>query len=457
MAALIREGALSPVELLDAHLRQIDACNPGVNAFVAVREVEARAEARECEAAIRGAEAPGALHGIPLTVKDSFDVAGLPTRAGSRLRSATAAAHDAPEVARLRAAGAIILGKTNTPELLANFETDNFLTGRTNNPWNLERTPGGSSGGEAAAIAACCSAGGLGTDGGGSIRIPSHFCGIAGLKTTPGRIPVGGHFPALGHPGGLLTVAGPMARDARDLRLLFGVLAGYDAEDPFSVPVPLREPSSAGVRLGIWEQFGAVPVAPEIRSAVQQAGRWMEAAGFPVEPFAPSGLDRAPNIWAALFKWPLIAIRKLAEAREADLHWTLQEALDPRDPSAESLLTTLAARDRLRAAFLRQLGSLAAVIMPVCGVTAFPHRCRKFSAGDAEIGLFQAVMPAVLANVLGLPAVTVPVAVSAEGLPIGVQLIGRPFDEELLLELAIRLQDESGRPVGAPPCVAPLS
>jgi Asp-tRNA(Asn)/Glu-tRNA(Gln) amidotransferase A subunit family amidase len=186
MVSMVRDGAISPVELVERHLRQIEAQNPALNAFVAVMADRARAEARERERAIRTGEPLGLLHGVPLTVKDSFDIAGQPTRVGSRLRTEQPAANDAAAVARLRSHGAIILGKTNTPELLAAYETDNFITGRTNNPWDLERTPGGSSGGEAAAIAAFCSPGGIASDGGGSIRIPAHFCGIAGLKPTPG-------------------------------------------------------------------------------------------------------------------------------------------------------------------------------------------------------------------------------------------------------------------------------
>ncbi len=237
MAAMVRDRIVSPTELLEAHLREIEKQNPRINAFVEVFAERARREAR----ALEKGEPRGLLHGVPVTVKDSFDVEGSPTRAGSRLRSSQPASADATAVARLREQGAIILGKTNTPELLASYETDNFLTGRTNHPLDLERSPGGSSGGEAAATAAFCSPGGLASDGGGSIRVPAHFCGIAGLKPTPGRISAAGHFPSLGYPGGLVVVAGPMARTAEDLRLLFSVLAGYDSQDPFSAPVPLRK------------------------------------------------------------------------------------------------------------------------------------------------------------------------------------------------------------------------
>jgi len=450
---MVRDGAISPVELVDAHLRQIERRNPELNAFVMVLADQARKEARAAEAAVIRGEPLGMLHGVPVTVKDSFDIAGLPTQSGSRLRGCHPVAHDSWAVARLRAEGAIILGKTNTPELLANYETDNFVTGRTNHPRDGDRTPGGSSGGEAAAIAACCSPGGVGSDGGGSIRVPAHFCGIAGLKPTPGRIPATGHFPIASLPAGLLTTAGPMARTALDLQLLFFILAGYDAQDPFSSPLPLRKPVAANRRVGVWEQFYAVPVEPEIRLAVRRAAALVESLGIPVEPFTPRGLERAPNVWAFLFsQWPASATRKLAEGREDEIHWTLAESLRDVNPTADQAYANLVMRDRMRASFLRQMGlppahttgDLAALIMPVCGVTAFRHRQRRFPVEGRDIGVFQAMMPAVLANVLGLPAVTVPLTVSSTGMPIGIQIIGRPYEEELLLELAVHLEEARG-------------
>jgi len=445
-ASLVRERAISPVELVHAHLRRIETRNPALNAFVTVLADAALEEARERERALFRGEPLGLLHGVPVTVKDSFDIAGLPTQAGSRLRTGHIAAADAAAVARLRAEGAIILGKTNTPEFLASYETDNFITGRTNNPWDLERTPGGSSGGEAAAIAAFCSPGGLGSDGGGSIRVPAHFCGIAGLKPTPGRVPASGHFPSLGHPGGLTAVAGPLARTAEDLRLLFSALAGYDPEDPFSTPAALREFPLQGIRIGLWEQFYSVPVDPEIREALRRAAALLRDLGFTVEPFEPQGLERAPNVWAFLFnQWPSSATRKITQGREDDLHWTLLESLGAAEPTAGQVLINLAARDRLRASLLRQMREFPVLLMPVCGIPAFRHRERKWQVAGREIGLFQATMPAVLANVLGLPAVTVPIAVGpASGLPAGVQLLGRPYEDELLLELSVQLEKARG-------------
>jgi amidase len=444
MAAMVRERAISPVELVEAHLQQIERRNPSLNAFVTVMGEEALREARAREAALVRAEPLGLLHGVPVTIKDSFDVAGYATQVGSRLRAGHRATRDAAAVARLRAEGAIILGKTNTPELLACYETDNFITGRTNHPLDAERTPGGSSGGEAAAIASYCSPGGIASDGGGSIRIPAHFCGIAGLKPTPGRISTTGHFPSLGYPGGLTGVAGPMARCAEDLRLLFSVLAGYDPQDPFSSPVPLRVSNPQGTRIGVWEQFYDVPVCPEVRAAVQGAAAALAGLGFAVDAFTPQGLERAPNLWAFLFSdWPAAAVRKLAEGRESDLHWTLSENLSRAEPTGGQVLETLAARDRMRAALLRQMESVPVLLMPVCGIPAFRHRERKWTIDGREVGTFRAMMPALPANVLGLPAVTVPMAVSGSGLPLGVQLVGRPYEDERLLELAVVLENRS--------------
>jgi amidase len=442
MVSMVREGAVSPVELVEAHLKQIENRNPGINAFVTVLAEQALDEAREHKVALHRGEPLGLLGGVPVTIKDSFDVGGATTEVGSRLRAGMRASRDAVAVARLRAEGAIILGKTNTPEMLVAYETDNFLTGCTNHPGHPERTPGGSSGGEAAAIAAFCSPGGIGSDGGGSIRVPAHFCGIAGLKPTPGRISTTGHFPSLGYPGGLTGVAGPMARKVEDVRLLFSVLAGFDAQDPFSAPVPLRVFPTAGTRIGVWEQFYSVPVMPEIRDAVRKAARAFERAGLIVERFEPRGLERAPNLWAFLFShWPAALMRKWVAGRESELHWTLRESLSEAEPDGEEVMLQLAARDRMRAALLGQMEEVPVLLAPVASIPAFRHRERRWVVEGKEIGLFQAMMPAVVANVLGLPALAVPVATSPEELPVGVQLLGRPYEDERLLELGALLEE----------------
>jgi len=455
MATMVRERRVSPVELVDAHFRQIAKHNPQLNAFVVLLEEQAREAAKQAEAAVMREDALGLLHGVPVTVKDSFDMAGLPTLCGSKSRMDHRATEDATSVARLRAAGANILGKTNCPEFLSNYETDNFITGRTNNPWNLDCTAGGSSGGESAAISSFCSAGGIGSDGGGSVRIPAHFCGIVALKPTPGRVSAAGHYPMISHPGGLLGVAGPMARTVNDVGLLFAALAGYDTQDPFSAPVPLRNPEAGRLRIGLMEQFYDVPVQPEIRETVHKAARVLEQIGYKVEPFRPHGIERAPNLWWFFFgQLPAPLTKQLIQGREQETHWTgtefLATALEQPAPSADDVLRNLAARDRMRGGLLREMDNVPLILLPACGVPAFKHRERRWSAGAKTIGLFEAMMPVTPWNLLGIPAVVVPFGLSGQGLPIGVQLVGRPWEEELILEVAARLEEARG-PFPGPP------
>src|ERR1039458_9656677 len=232
IAALIRRKEISPVEVARTHLDRIERLNPKLNAFVDYKPEVILGQARDAENAILRGDELGPLHGVPVSIKSSIDVAGHRSESGTRLRAGHIAAEDAPLVARLRAAGAVTLGVTNAPGLLMAWEPDNLLYGRTNNPWDLTRPAGGSSGGEAAAIAAGLSAGGVGSDGGGSIRVPAHFCGICGLKPTPGRIPSTGHFPKSGGPFAVIGVVGPMARTIEDLQMLFEAMASFDDGDP---------------------------------------------------------------------------------------------------------------------------------------------------------------------------------------------------------------------------------
>src|SRR5918995_2010509 len=250
LAQLIAQRELSAVELVDAHLERIEAVNRTLNAFVFVDREGARRQARAADAAVLRGDALGPLHGVPLSIKSSVAVAGMPWETGSPFRRGVTGDRDATLVSRVRQAGAIILGVTNVAEQLMAWETDNALYGRTNNPWDVTRTPGGSSGGESAAIAAGLSAGGVGSDGGGSIRVPAHFTGIVGLKPTPGRVPATGHFPPCGGPFALTGVVGPMARTVDDVALLLSVMAGPDIGDPNGHPVPLGgEHEKGGGRL----------------------------------------------------------------------------------------------------------------------------------------------------------------------------------------------------------------
>src|SRR5246127_4873729 len=243
--AMLRARELSVVGLAEAYLAQIEWLGPRLNVFADFDADRVRRQPRMVDA--RKAE-PGPLHGLPVTVKSSIATAGYKCEIGSLIKKGDVPSEDAVVVARLRAAGALILGTTNCPEFLMAYETDNLLHGRTSNPWDLQRSPGGSSGGESAAIAAGMSAAGLGSDSGGSVRVPAHFTGICSLKPTPGRVPGIGHLPPCVGPFSTLGAIGPMARTIGDVALLFRELSGQDQHDPVSPPVPLREPTAEQLR-----------------------------------------------------------------------------------------------------------------------------------------------------------------------------------------------------------------
>ncbi len=405
MASLARSGAVSSLELVNAHLDRIEQRNPHLNAFTMVLADQARESAQRADQSLKS----GRLHGVPVTVKDSFDLSGQPSRLGSYFTPEVPAREDSAVVARLRREGAIIIGKTNTPEFLMSYESDNFITGRTNNPWDVERTPGGSSGGEAAAIASGCSPGGVGSDGGGSIRVPAHFCGLAGLKPTPGRVSSIGHRPMDAIKG--ISVCGPLARSVADARLLFEVLAGYDDRDATSAPVPLRQPSAEALkdlRIGVMEQFYDIPVTASVRQAVRDAARALGEIGFETVEFRPEGLERAPNLWNFFFG-QLVArsMKDRIAGRENEAHWTYTENLER---SLESPITawqvveSLSARDAMRKRLLEQMRRVPVILSPVASIGAFKHRERKFEIDGKKVGMFQAMMTVTPMNLLGLPA-----------------------------------------------------
>lgn len=449
MARMIREKKLSPVELVQAHLDRIERLNPQLNAFVSVDAVRALEAARKAEAAVLQGAALGPLHGVPVTIKSSIDVAGLRCETGSKLRAGHIAEADAPLVARLRAAGAIILGNTNVPEMLMAFETDNLLYGRTNSPWDLERTPGGSSGGEAAAIAAGCSAGGVGSDGAGSVRVPAHFSGICGLKPTPGRIPATGHFPPSLGPFALLGVVGPLARTVADLQLLFEAIAGPDKGDACAAPVPLRRLSDAEVRkirVGYFEDDGRTPVTPETRAAVRTAAEALKQQGFEVEPFRPEGLERARQLlWLFFGFGARMLLGKEFEGRASNQVPTLmQYALQAPLLTAEELLNAWMERDQLVIGLAEQMEKFPVLLCPVCAVPAFRHGERAWKINGQSIPYLDAMSYTPWFNLLGNPGVVVPVGRSPEGLPIGVQVVARLHEEEVALAVAAQIERAGG-------------
>jgi Asp-tRNA(Asn)/Glu-tRNA(Gln) amidotransferase A subunit family amidase len=452
MAEQIRQKKLSPVELVEAHLARIEKLNPKLNAFVQVDAEGARRQARAAEAAVVRGEKLGPLHGVPVSIKSSVEVEGMRCESGTKLREGFMATQDAPLVSRLRKSGAIVLGTTNTPELLMAWETDNLLYGRTNNPWDLSRTPGGSSGGEAAAIASGCSAGGVGSDGGGSIRVPAHFSGICGLKPTPGRISAAGHFPTSVGPFALLGVVGPMARTAADLKVLFEVMQGPDDGDPSSAPVPVRWPDRRDLkklRIGYFEDDGRTPVTPETRAAVRTAAEALKRAGFQVEAFRPKGLEQARRLW-----WQFFGIAggmllgPMTKGKDADLSPMLKQfsswvAAEPAH-TGETLLQTWIMRDVLRMDFFSQMREFPILLCPVASIPAFRHGERSWRIDGQIVEYLDAWSYTEWFNLLGNPAAAVPAGRSNEGLPIGVQIIARPWEEELVLAIAAELEAQRG-------------
>jgi amidase len=457
IAAGIREKKFSPVQVVDAYLERVAALQPKLNVFVHLDVEGAREQAREAEAALMRGERVGPLHGVPLTIKSCIDAAGWPTPAGSLLRKDYVPRVDAPLVARLRAAGAIILGNTNTPEYLMAYETDNSLSGKTRNPWNVERSAGGSSGGEAAAIAAGCSAGGVGSDGGGSIRVPAHFCGICGLKPTPGRIPATGHFPGGGGAFGWIGVVGPMARTVADLRALFEVTAGPDEGDALSAPVSVRAVKTEDVgklRIGVLDSDALGKETPETTATVERAARLLSEQGFVVETKRLNGLDRTIELWWYFFG-PVIAniIRESfvgqAEIMSPMLREYVRLATAEMELTCDGFLKACGERDRLRAEFLRQMEEVTVLLSPVSAGPAFAHGEGNWRSGAKE-NYRETMRHSQWLNVAGFPGVAVPLGRSREGLPIGVQVIGRPYEDELVLAVAETIERRRG-PWQAPP------
>ena len=415
--ALLRERKISAIEVAEAHIGRIERLNPALNAFVDFDAERVRRQAR----AVRG----GRLSGLCVSVKSAIEVAGHRSEIGSLLRRGTIAASDAEAVARLRAEGAVILGTTNCPEFLMAYETDNLLSGRTRNPWDLTRSAGGSSGGESAAVAACLSGAGLGSDSGGSVREPAHFTGICALKPTPGRISAVGHMPPCVGPFSSLGSLGPMARTVADIDLLFQVLTTRDEVDATRAPVPYRAVSledARGVEIGWFEDDGIIPVTPETREAVRSAVRALEQAGFRTRAFRPEALEAARKLWhvffvqcGAMFYETTVAGRRDQLSPIFTDFLRTAEAETPL--SAASLLQAWADTDLLRSRLLAEMTQCPILLTPVCAVPAFRHGERAWTVEGQWVGYWDAMRYTQWFNLLGSPAAVVPVGRSRGGSP----------------------------------------
>jgi len=449
LLALLRTKEISALELAEEYIRQIERLNPQINALVDFDAERVRVQAR---AADHSASPRGPLAGLPVTVKSSIATAGHLCEIGSLVNKGNVPTKDATVVARLRQASAVILGTSNCPEFLMAYVTENLLHGRTQNPWNPDYTPGGSSGGESAAIAAGMSAGGLGSDSGGSVRVPAHFTGICSLKPTPGRIPGEGHMPPCVGPFSFLGAIGPMARTIADVALLFHVLSGQDPVDPVSPPIALRTPSLDEIkrlRIGYFEDDGLTPVTPETRQAVQDAAQALRKQGFDVRPFRPKGLEQARKLWetffvrcGALFEEPLV------RGHEDQLSPVFQNFLARAHAAppltAGELLNAWAEADIIRGKLLAQMQEFPLLLCPVCAVPAFRHEERSWIIDGQAVEYLDAMRYSQWFNLLAAPAAVVPVGRAPEGLSIGVQIVGRPYDDEIVLKVASVIDREFG-------------
>ncbi|KAK5046642.1 hypothetical protein LTR84_007403 [Exophiala bonariae] len=449
LAQLIRTRKISPVTVIQAHLDRIATTNPKLNAIVTINET-ALEEARAAEAALEsGSQKVGPLHGVPFTVKDSIDTANILTQRGSPIFRGRTPVEDAVSVARMKAAGAIILAKTNLPEFSYSTESDNLLTGRTNNPWNLDRTPGGSSGGESAAIAAGFSPIGLGTDLAISVRGPAAQTGIVSLKPTHGRVPMTGVWPR--EPRRFWHV-GPMARSVRDLKLAFSILAGPDGQDAFST-IGARPDAGIGsspdrqLRVGWLTGPGFGPIDGEVRATVQEAAKALESAGCAVEPVTIAALERdfALDVFLRLHvneMKPAFAKATAAQPEER-IFKISRNMLSTPETSMADFIDAEQAADRLRDGFAQYFERYDALLCPVLPIPAHEHGADKLTIDGQTVDPTYVMAATVPFNVTGLPALSIRFGTSQEGLPINVQLVSSWYAESTILHLASIMENLS--------------
>ena len=447
LAELIRTKEVSSREVVQAHLNRIKETNPKINAIVTLLEVAALKDADAADKAVANGAALGALHGVPFTIKDSLDTAGILTQRGSKLFAGNIPTKDATAVARFKAAGGIPLAKTNLPEFSGWTESDNLVTGRTNNPWNLERTPGGSSGGESAAIASGMSPIGLGSDVAISVRGPAAFTGIAALKATHGRIPYTGHYP-------LVTErwwhVGPMGQTVSDVALGYSILKGADGVDGYAVHSALAEAADARIpgqalRVGWVSDAAFAPVDPEITAAVAAAASMLATMGCDVEEVTLPFLGTPLNALMTVVYSELVpTIKALAKGRESELHAAGKAIINFPEASFAEYLAASGKSEALRSAFAGFFQKYDVLLCPVNPMTATPHGATEVIVNGQKASWMHVMSATSPFNLSGLPALSVPYAFSSEKLPINIQLVSRWLDEATILRLGALLERKGG-------------
>lgn len=448
LADLIRRREISPVEVVKVHLDRIEAQNPAINAIVTVVE-KALKSAKDAEAAIMRGDKVGPLHGVPFTVKDSIDTANVLTQRGSPIFKGRTPEQDATSVARMKKAGGILLAKTNLPEFSYWIESDNLLSGRSNNPWDLSRTPGGSSGGESAAIAAGMSPLGLGTDLAISVRGPAAQTGIVSLKATHGRVPMTGIWPR--EPRRFWHV-GPMARSIRDLELAFSVLSGPDGLDAFASST-VEFDSGMGsslqrkLRIGWMVGPGFGPVDAEVTATVEAAAGALKNFGLTVEPVNIPALERdfALDVFNKLHVMEMKEAFRVATAgrREDELYKMAKAMLSLPDTSMKDFMAAEQAAERIRDGFAGYFQKYDVLLTHVLPIPAHKHGVEEFVIDGQKVDATYLQGATVPLNITGLPGIAMRFGTSKEGLPIAVQLVGSWQAESTILHVASLLESVS--------------
>jgi amidase len=442
IARAIRDREVSSEEITSAALERIDEVNPKLNAVVVLAADRALDEARSRDAETARGESQGPLHGVPITLKDSHDTESIVTTGGTTGRAGKTPDADSPPVARLRAAGAVVLGKTNTPEFTMSFITENLVYGKTNNPYDVTRTPGGSSGGAAAIVAACGAFLELGSDLGGSVRVPAHYCGIAGLKTSAGRVPRTGHAFPWGGPLDRFGTIGPLARRVEDLKLALPIISGPDWIDPFVEPMPIRNPDEvniAGLRVAFFIDNTLQTPTHEVQETVNSAAMVIANAGASVEGNRPGAVARASELASRSFgaDGGYLSRKLLSEAGTSEPSRFLAKRASgpPKDGlSVEEWAALIHEVDAVRSEMLGFMKDYDAIICPVAAQPAPTHE-------NAE-GLSYTYTQA--HNLSGLPGAVVRGGTSPEGMPIGVQIVAQPWREDVALALAAVIEEATG-------------
>jgi len=448
LAAAIARGEVSSREVVAAHLERIEAVNPRLNAVVRVLADDALAAADRADEAVTAGEALGPFHGVPITVKENIDCVGSPTTQGVPALAEAYPDMDAPVVERMRAAGAIPIGRTNLPEMGLRFHTDNALHGLTLNPWNRDVTAGGSSGGEAAALATGMSPLGLGNDIGGSLRNPAYACGIASVKPTTGRVPAASAIEPRDFQlsAQLMGVQGTMARHIRDVRKAFEVVSGRHWRDPISVTAPLEGPTPPSpLTVALVPEVEGVATDPDVAAGVRAAGAALEAAGYRVDEIPPPDLDLANQLWGEVLQADVAALRPLLEMVMSEPAVKLLDLFAEMvpTPDANRIAHMHIERFGLARRWSEFMVEHPLIVGPVWVRPPFVHDADVASM-ESSLDAFERLRFITPANVLGTPSVVVPVGV-ASGMPQGVQVMADRFREDLAFDAATILEDTLGR------------